>query len=86
MVVEGVEGVTYNELVEIVNTNGEIVKKSFCATFTSERLAFWQGNTLVAYITGEQLRVSDVVALRELQVEDWSIKTDNGLSFKYVGG
>ena len=69
-----------------VNTNGEIVKNSFCATFTSERLAFWQGNTLVAYITGEQLRVSDVVALRELQVEDWSIKTDNGLSFKYVGG
>ena len=69
-----------------VDTNGEIVKKSFCATFTSERLAFWQGNTWVAYITGKQLRVSDVVALRELQVEDWSIKTDNGLSFKYVGG
>ena len=79
------------DLQTTTDTSGNTVieKKSFRAIYTAQRLAFWQDGVEVAYVSNNQLYITNVVALSTLTVGEWSISGANaasGLVFKWIGG
>ena len=74
---ETVDGVSYR-IVE---------QKGFRAIYAADELSFWQGENKVAYMSNNQLFITNVVALASLQVGRWDI-TDGaaGLCVKWIGG
>lgn len=83
-----------NDAVETVTINGVehsyniIEKQNFRAIYTAKRLAFWEDGVEVAYVSNQQLYITDVVALASLKIGVWSVKDegDDGLTFKWIGG
>lgn len=91
--VEGVEVPIYGmavgqDLVTSINADGETVieKKNFRALYTAKELSFWQGENKVAYVSQNQLYITQVVALSSVRIGRWDINDDNGLAFKWIGG
>lgn len=72
-----------------VEIDGETVldKKNLCATFTSNRLSFWQNGEEVAYFSNKKLYVQDVEYTNRLSVGAWEFKRDDneGLVIRYTG-
>lgn len=69
--------------------NTIIAKKNFRGIYTSQRLSFWQDEVEVAYVSNNQLYITNVVALSTMTVGEWSISGANaasGLVFKWIGG
>lgn len=68
-------------------THGEPVLKreKLCATFTSNRLSFWQGGVEVAYVSNSQLYIPSANVTGTLRVGQWEFFESNGLIIKYVG-
>ena len=58
---------------------------NFRATFTAQRLSFWQDSTEVAYVSNNQLYITNITVLSSLTVGDWLITQRNGLAVRYVG-
>ena len=51
------------------------------ATFTKDRLSFWQGTTEVAYISDSTLRINTAELMQEMRMGNyvWRIQSDNSL-------
>lgn len=62
-------------------------KNNLCATFTSNRLSFWQNGNEVAYFSNKKLYVQDVEYTNRLSVGKWEFKRDanDGLVIRYTG-
>lgn len=58
----------------------------FRAIFTAERLGFWQGSVEVAYLSNQQLYVTNIVALEKIKLGSWHIGSDGGFVIKWIGG
>lgn len=63
-----------------------IEKKNFRAIYAANRLSFWEDGVEVAYVSNNQLYITNVVALATLTVGRWSVSGTNGLAFQWIGG
>ena len=80
-------GVAVGEKLTTVEINGEIVveRSGLAATFTSDRLSFWQNEVEVAYISNNQLYINEANILSRLFIGDWVIDRSYGFAIKWVG-
>lgn len=69
-----------------VDGKTEIEKNNFRAIFTAEMLSFWQGETRVAYLSNQQLYVTNIVAIEKIKLGSWRISSSGGFSIKWIGG
>ena len=83
-----VYGVAVGQDLTVQEIDGETVveQKNFRATYTAAKLSFWQDTTEVAYVSNNRLYISNITVLEGLTLGKWEISTDNGLSFKWIGG
>ncbi len=64
-----------------------IEKKNFRAIYAANRLSFWEDGVEVAYVSNNQLYITNVVALSSLTVGQWSVTGSAGdLVFQWIGG
>lgn len=65
-----------------------IKQESFRAIYAADELSFWNGPVKIAYMNGNRLYITNVVALASLQIGSWNMKDDgvNGLTLKWIGG
>lgn len=80
-------GVAVGEKLTTIVVNGETVieRSGLAATFTSDRLSFWQNEVEVAYISNNQLYIAEVTVLTRLFLGDWVLDRSNGFMIKWVG-
>ena len=69
-----------------VDGETEIEQNDFRAVFTAERLSFWQDATEVAYLSNQQLYVTNIVALEKIKLGSWRIGSEDGFVIKWIGG
>jgi hypothetical protein len=64
-----------------------IAQDSFRAIYAADELSFWNGPVKVAFMNGNRLYITNVVALSSLQVGSWSVRDQgvSGLVFKWIG-
>ena len=82
------QDITYREVTIGNETYAEIDKNKFLATFTSKALKFWQGEQLVAYITNNELYITNTRIIGSLGMGDvFSIRADSNVGFvvEYIG-
>lgn len=65
-----------------------IEKKNFRAIYAANRLSFWEDGVEVAYVSNNQLYITNVVALSTLTLGSWHLSGDGpqGLVVKWIGG
>ena len=82
-----VYGVAVGQNLTEVEVDGvtTVAPNNFRATFTARRLSFWQDSTEVAYVSNNQLYITNITVLSSLTVGDWLITQKNGLAVRYVG-
>lgn len=68
--------------IEIGDLNGESPMK---ATFTSEKLAFWQNGVQVAWISNGQWSANAIDIKDMITLGNWQITKTNGFSIRWVG-
>ena len=88
---EGTEpryGVAVGETLTKVTVDGEEIfdRQNLCATFTSDKLAFWVGGAEVAYVSNNKLFIGDAEVTNRLNVGKWQFKRDanDGLVIRYT--
>lgn len=81
-------GVAVGEKLSTVTVDGvtTLTRNDLCATFTSDRLSFWQGGVEVAYVSNARLYIDNIRVLTKLSIGPWEITHANGFAIKYVGG
>lgn len=72
---------------ELTANNETVVRQvGFRAIYTAEGLSFWQDGVKVAYMSNNQLYITNVVALSRLTVGNWDFEDGaNGLVIKWRG-
>lgn len=72
---------------EIVNGEKVMKREGFYATFTPQELAFYKGTTKVAYVSNEQLYITDANIINGLNLGRYGIQDESGkgLTFKWKG-
>lgn len=80
-------GVAVGEKITTVVVDGETLleRQGLCATFTSDRLSFWQNEVEVAYISNNKLYINEAHVLSRLFIGSWVIDTSYGLAIKWGG-
>lgn len=68
--------------IEIGNLTGD---SSMKATFTSEKLAFWQNGVQVAWISNGQWSANAIDIKDVITLGSWQISKTNGFSIRWVG-
>ena len=68
--------------IEIGDLNGDSPMK---ATFTSEKLAFWQNGVQVAWISNGQWSANAIDIKDMITLGSWQISKTNGFSIRWVG-
>lgn len=83
-----VYGVAVGQNLTTTVTDGEEVvdQNNFRATFTAKKLSFWQDSTEIAYVSNNQLYITDIVVLDSMCLGKWRMATQNGLAFQWIGG
>ena len=83
-----VYGVAVGQNLSTTVIDGEemVDQNNFRATFTAKKLSFWQDSTEVAYVSNNQLYITNIVVLDSLRVGKWHLATGNGLAFQWIGG
>ena len=83
-----VYGVAVGQNLTTTVTDGEEVvdQNNFRATFTAKKLSFWQDSTEIAYVSNNQLYITNIVALDSMRLGKWRMATQNGLAFQWIGG
>ena len=56
------------------------------ATFTAQRLSFWQDANEVAYVSNNRLYITNITVLEGVTLGKWQITTASGLAFRWIGG
>lgn len=65
--------------VEVVDQN------NFRATFTAQKLSFWQDETEIAYVSNNRLYITNITVLEAVDLGKWRVTTDKGLAFQWIG-
>ena len=80
-------GVAVGENLTTVEVNGETVieRAGLAATFTSDRLSFWQNSVEVAYISNNTLFIREATILTNLNIGNWVIDTSYGFALRWAG-
>lgn len=79
-------GVAVGEKLTDVIVNGQLKRQGgACATFTSDKLSFWQNDMEVAYISNNQLCINEAKILTRLFIGDWVIDQSYGFAIKWAG-
>ena len=75
-------GVAVGEKLSTATVGGvtTLTRNDLCATFTSDRLSFWQGGVEVAYISNARLYIP------RINIGPWEISHTRGLTIRYIGG
>lgn len=78
-------GVAVGEKITTVEVNGEVLleRQGLCATFTSDRLSFWQNEVEVAYISNNKLYINEAHILSRLFIGNWVVDTSYGFAIKW---
>ena len=64
-----------------------IDKNQNMATYTSDRISFWQNGVVAAYISQSMLVIANARLNGKLEFGDeWEISRKRGLAFKWIGG
>lgn len=80
-------GVAVGEKLTTIEVDGQnvLTRSDLCATFTADRLTFWQGGAEVAHVSNSQLFITSANITQRLLVGDWEIARDSGLTIKFIG-
>lgn len=83
-----VYGVAVGQNLTATEVDGEpmVDQNNFRATFTARKLSFWQDTTEVAYVSDNQLYITNITVLQQLAVGKWKLSAENGLAFRWIGG
>lgn len=83
-----VYGVAVGQNLTTREIDGEEVvdQNNFRATFTANKLSFWQDSTEIAYVSNNQLYITNIVVLDSMRLGKWHMATNNGLAFQWIGG
>lgn len=83
-----VYGVAVGQNLTTTEIDGEEVvdQNNFRATFTAKKLSFWQDSTEIAYVSNNQLYITNIVVLDAMCIGKWRMATTNGLAFQWIGG
>ena len=78
-----------NRTVTVGNTTYETIDMDRnLATYTSDRITFWQNGVAVAYISNSEMVISKIKILTGFRVgeDKWEISHTRGFAIKWVGG
>ena len=83
-----VYGVAVGQGLTVTDVDGETVvdQNNFRATFTAQRLSFWQDANEVAYVSNNRLYITNITVLEGVTLGKWQITTASGLAFRWIGG
>lgn len=83
-----VYGVAVGQNLTTTEVDGEEVvdQNNFRATFTAKKLSFWQDSTEIAYVSNNQLYITNIVVLDSMKLGKWHLATKSGLVFQWIGG
>lgn len=83
-----VYGVAVGQGLTVTDVDGETVvdQNNFRATFTAQRLSFWQDANEVAYVSNNRLYITNITVLEGVTLGQWQITTASGLAFRWIGG
>lgn len=83
-----VYGVAVGQELTVTDVDGETVvdQNNFRATFTAQRLSFWQDANEVAYVSNNRLYITNITVLEGVTLGKWQITTASGLAFRWIGG
>lgn len=81
-------GVAVGQGLTVTDVDGETVvdQNNFRATFTAQRLSFWQDANEVAYVSNNRLYITNITVLEGVTLGQWQITTASGLAFRWIGG
>lgn len=80
-------GVAVGENLTTIEVDGveTVSRAGLAATFTSDRLSFWQNEVEVAYVSSSKLYINEAVVLSKLYLENWLLDTGtSGFSIKWA--
>lgn len=80
-------GVAVGEKLTTVVVDGQTVlsRQDLCATFTSNRLSFWQGGVELAYVSNSQLHIA-AADVDRMDMGSWRISHTYGFTIEWIGG
>ena len=77
------------DLVEYVEVEGvlqRIIKPgNYFATFTSDRINFWQGGVIVAYFSNNELYITESTVLTSMRLGNWVTDHTDGYVIRWAG-
>lgn len=81
-------GVAVGQGLTVTDVDGETVvdQNNFRATFTAQRLSFWQDANEVAYVSNNRLYITNITVLEGMSIGEWEISSENGLVIRWMGG
>ena len=82
-------GVAVGQGLTVTDVDGETVvdQNNFRATFTAQRLSFWQDANEVAYVSNNRLYITNITVLGGIAIGAWSVEAaEGGLAFRWIGG
>ena len=73
-------GVAVGQGLTVTDVDGETVvdQNNFRATFTAQRLSFWQDANEVAYVSNNRLYITNITVLEGVTLGQWQITTASG--------
>ncbi len=83
-----VYGVAVGQNLTVTEVDGETVinQTNFRATYTAQKLSFWQDAVEVAYVSNNRLYINNITVLQAITLGRWDIDGTDGLSIKWIGG
>lgn len=83
-----VYGVAVGQNLTVTEVDGETVidQTNFRATYTAQKLSFWQDAVEVAYVSNNRLYIKNITVLQAVTVGKWEIDGSDGLAIKWIGG
>lgn len=80
-------GVAVGESETEITEDGEVVvsRSGLLATFTSDRLSFWQNGVETAWVSNGQWSTRDLVVQNSLELGPWTVNHTDGFVVKWTG-
>ncbi len=83
-----VYGVAVGQNLQVTEMDGvqTVEPNNFRATFTATKLSFWQDAEEVAYVSNNRLYITRITVLEGMDVGEWKVSGERGLTFQWIGG
>ena len=80
-------GVAVGEKLTTVEVDGEtlLARTDLCATFTADKLSFWQHGQEVAYVSNSKLYITALEILGSITLGNWRITHTDGFTVEWIG-